>query len=120
MGNPDLEETLNLSIDFAKQDGLVPVVVQDVSTRRVLMVAYTNEKALQKTCQTGIATFYSRKRQVLWVKDSLRVTDVRVDCDQDALLYLVENIGENHCHTKDSRPSCFYRRINANDTLSHL
>ena len=120
MGNKALEETVTASIDFAKQGGFVPVVMQDVHTNEVVLVAYANQAALEKTQQTGYATFYSRQRQVLVTKGELEISEIRVDCDQDALLYLVNNKGTHSCHTNPSRPSCFYRRLNADNTLSYL
>jgi phosphoribosyl-AMP cyclohydrolase len=94
-------------------DGLIPVVVQDARTREVLMVAYANAEAVQKTRETGFAHYYSRSRKKLWKKGEesghvQRVQEIRVDCDEDCLLYLVEQEGAA-CHT--GYRSCFYRTI---------
>lgn len=98
-----------LNIDFQKGDGLVPVVIQDNTTLRVLMVGYMNEEAYFKTEQEGIVTFYSRSRQTLWTKGEtsgnyLRVVTIETDCDNDALLILAVPAGPV-CHT--GTWSCF-------------
>ena len=102
-----------IEIDFAKGNGLVPVIVQDVTTKEVLMLAYMNEESLQKTITSGFATYWSRSRQELWLKGETsghyqHVKDIRVDCDNDTLLLLVEQTGAA-CHTGHS--SCFYRNV---------
>ncbi len=93
--------------------GLIPAVVQDVHTHQVLMVAYMNEEALKRTLETGEAHFWSRSRQELWHKGATsgniqKVVEIRVDCDADTLLLLVEPAGPA-CHTGNT--SCFYRRF---------
>lgn len=95
--------------------GLVPVVVQDVSTGQVLMVAYMNAAALALTQSTGQAHFWSRSRQSLWHKGATsgnvqHVREIRVDCDADTLLLLVDPVGPA-CHTGEM--SCFYRPLGA-------
>ena len=90
-------------------NGLIPAVVQEVNTRTVLMVAWMNAEALQKTLETGETWFYSRSRQTLWNKgatsgNTQRVVRIAVDCDQDTLLVLVEQTGVA-CHTGNY--SCF-------------
>ena len=102
-----------IAIDFAKGNGLVPVIVQDVTTKEVLMLAYMNEESLQKTITSGFATYWSRSRQELWLKGETsghyqHVKDIRVDCDNDTLLLLVEQTGAA-CHT--GHYSCFYRNV---------
>ena len=102
-----------IEIDFMKGNGLVPVIVQDVTTKEVLMLAYMNEESLQKTITSGFATYWSRSRQELWLKGETsghyqHVKDVRVDCDNDTLLLLVEQTGAA-CHT--GHYSCFYRNV---------
>lgn len=102
-----------IEIDFAKGNGLVPVIVQDVTTKEVLMLAYMNEESLQKTITSGFATYWSRSRQELWLKGETsghyqHVKDIRVDCDNDTLLLLVEQTGAA-CHT--GYYSCFYRNV---------
>ena len=102
-----------IEIDFAKGNGLVPVIVQDETTKEVLMLAYMNEESLQKTITSGFATYWSRSRQELWLKGETsghyqHVKDIRVDCDNDTLLLLVEQTGAA-CHT--GHYSCFYRNV---------
>jgi phosphoribosyl-AMP cyclohydrolase / phosphoribosyl-ATP pyrophosphohydrolase len=93
--------------------GLVPVVAQEARTGMIRMVAWANREALEKTLATGDATFWSRSRQALWRKgessgNGLRVREVRVDCDADVVLYLVDADGPS-CHT--GATSCFYRMV---------
>jgi phosphoribosyl-AMP cyclohydrolase len=107
--NPDLLS----KVDFEKGGGLVPVVVQDASTKEVLMVAYANREALEETIKTGFAHYYSRSRGKLWKKgetsgNTQRVKEVRLDCDGDTLLYIVEQKGVA-CHT--GAYSCFFRTV---------
>jgi phosphoribosyl-AMP cyclohydrolase len=104
-------------VDQLKWDdqGLIPVIVQDVSTRQVLMLAYMNRTALMQTIDMGETVFWSRSRQSLWHKGETsgniqHVTELRVDCDGDTLLVLVEPAGPA-CHTGET--SCFYRPLNA-------
>ena len=92
---------------------LLPVVAQDADSGEVLMLAYASERALERTRETGLAHYYSRSRDELWQKGGSsghvqRVEEVRVDCDGDALLYLVEQEG-GACHT--GYESCFYRSV---------
>ena len=124
--NP-LEEGNELRLDFTKlqkiaQTGLpvLPVVVQDVDSKEVLVVAYSNQEAVEHSLKTGIATFWSTSRNELWIKgktsgDTLEVVEVRVNCEQNSLLYLVRMMGGGVCHTKDAegktRPTCYYRAI---------
>ncbi len=114
-----LEEGLELRVQFEKRGGLVPAIVQDYSSGEVLMLGYVNQEALDETLRSGYATFYSTSKKGLWKKgetsgDFLRILEIRTDCDQDALLYKVERVGKGACHTKDSsgetRTSCFYRK----------
>ncbi|MCS7141253.1 MAG: phosphoribosyl-AMP cyclohydrolase [Candidatus Nitrosocaldus sp.] len=99
-------------VDF-KSDGLVPVIVQDATSKDVLMLAYANREALQLTMQTGKAWFWSRSRKRLWMKGEESgnvqyVKDVLVDCDSDALIYMVESSGPA-CHTGNR--TCFHNRL---------
>jgi len=101
-----------IDIDYG-EDGLVPVVAQDAETGDVLMLAYADERAVRRTRETGYAHYHSRSRDETWKKGETsghtqRVSEVRVDCDADALLYLVEQEG-GACHT--GHRSCFYRTI---------
>jgi phosphoribosyl-AMP cyclohydrolase len=93
--------------------GLAPAVVQDAASGQVLMLAWVNAEALDKTMQTGLAHFWSRSRDELWLKGAtsgnfLHVVDVRIDCDADSLLYLVRPDGPA-CHT--GATTCFYRSL---------
>ena len=103
-----------MHLDFSKFDGLIPAVVQDYSSGRVLMVGYMNGEAFRRTVETGFATFYSRSRQKLWLKGEtsghrLVVKEISTDCDQDCLLVRVEPQGPGVCH--NGYESCFYRRL---------
>ena len=94
-------------------NGLVPTIVQDVNTNEVLMLAYMNAESLRLTVETGETWFWSRSRGELWHKGATsgnvqRVVEVRVDCDADTLLILVEPAGAA-CHTGER--SCFYRNL---------
>jgi phosphoribosyl-AMP cyclohydrolase len=109
----ELEEGQVFSPKF-DADGLVTCVVVDASTGEALMVAHMNAAALAKTIETGDAWFYSRSRRKLWKKGETsghvqHVVEMRVDCDQDALLLRVEQAGAGACHT--GRRSCFYRAV---------
>ena len=95
-------------------DGLVAVIAQDAVSGRVLMVAWANRDALAETAASGHAVYWSRSRRRLWRKGEesghrQKVTEVRLDCDGDAVLYAVEQTGGIACHT--GRESCFYRRL---------
>jgi len=99
-------------MDLKYQVGLIPAVIQDEASGKVLMLGYMNPEALEATLRTGFVTFYSRSRQKLWVKGEtsghkLLVREVRVDCDRDALLVRVELRGPGCCH--QGYESCFFR-----------
>jgi phosphoribosyl-AMP cyclohydrolase len=105
-----------MDLDFAKTDGLIPAIIQDHATGRVLMLGFMNEEAFRKTVETGFATFYSRSRKKLWLKGEtsghrLVVKEISTDCDQDALLLRVEALGPGVCH--NGYQSCFYRRLDS-------
>ncbi len=117
----ELEEGLQFTPQFDKRGGLLPVAVQDIETGQLLMLASINEEALQKTIKTGLATFWSTSRNKLWTKgetsgDALRVDNILIDCDQDALVYQVTLLGNGVCHTFNQqgnlRKACFYRKLN--------
>lgn len=98
------------SVNFEKRNGIIPVVVQDHKTKEVLMLAYVNEEALKKTNMTGNAWFWSTSRGKLWMKGEESgniqpVREIRMDCDLDAVLYLVES-NRPACHT--GQRSCFH------------
>lgn len=99
--------------DFEKMNGLIPVIVQEAGTGEVLMLAYMNEEALRKTLDTGLATYWSRSRNELWCKGETsghyqHVKEIRIDCDCDTILLIVEQDGAA-CHTGNH--SCFYRDL---------
>ena len=114
MSKSDLDETLDLSLTF-DASGLIPAIVCDNLTNEVLMFAWMNAEALQKTQYSGLAHFYSRSRKALWLKgqtsgETFAVDEIRVDCDQDVLQLRVTAQGKgNACHT--GRRSCFYRKL---------
>lgn len=94
------------------EKGLVCAIAQDAETKRVLMVAWMNAEALQKTAETGFAHYYSRSRQKQWMKGeesghTQQVHELRLDCDGDAVVMLIKQNGGMACHT--GRESCFYR-----------
>ena len=111
-----LDQVSVMDLKSLKYDdkGLVPVVVQDAKTKEVLMLAYANEEALKKTIETGFAHYWSRSREKLWKKGESsgnlqKVVEIKIDCDCDSILYIVEQKG-HACHTGNY--SCFYRRLN--------
>ncbi len=100
-------------IDFLKNGSLVPVVVQDERTKDVLMVAYADADAIEKTIKSGYAHYYSRSRRKLWKKGETsgnlqKVKKILLDCDGDTILYVVEQEGVA-CHT--GKWSCFFRTV---------
>lgn len=103
-----------MELAFEKLGGLIPGIVQDHRTGEVLMLGYLNPDALAQTQRTGEVHFFSRSRNRLWKKGEssghvLRVREVRLDCDADALLFLVEPVGPGVCH--EGYRSCFYRQM---------
>jgi phosphoribosyl-AMP cyclohydrolase len=103
-----------VELAFDKLGGLIPGVVQDHQTGEVLMLGYLNPDALEQTQRTGEVHFFSRSRNRLWKKGEtsghvLRVREVRLDCDSDALLLLVEALGPGVCH--EGYHSCFFRQL---------
>lgn len=103
------------------REGLAPVIVQEVNTGQVLMLAWMNREALSRTLALGEAVYWSRSRGRLWRKGETsghvqKIRDIRLDCDNDALLLKVEQIGEIACHT--GRASCFFQRLEHGDWRS--
>lgn len=103
-----------MELAFEKLGGLIPGVVQDHRTGEVLMLGYLNSDALEETQRTGEVHFFSRSRNRLWKKGEtsghvLRVREVRVDCDADALVLIVEAVGPGVCH--EGYRSCFFRSL---------
>jgi phosphoribosyl-ATP pyrophosphohydrolase/phosphoribosyl-AMP cyclohydrolase len=106
-------------VDFEKNGGLVPVIVQDADTNEVLMLAYMNEEALKLTQETGYAHYFSRSRNKLWKKGessghTQEVKDIFIDCDNDTVLLKVKQNGVA-CHT--GRKSCFFTKLNTNEIV---
>ncbi len=106
------DETSDLRPKF-NADGLIAAIAQDIDTHEVLMLAWMNEAALRATLETGRATYWSRSRGALWIKGETSghtqdVVEIRIDCDQDAVVMKVRQTG-GACHT--GRTSCFYRTI---------
>ena len=124
--NP-IEEGTDLSLDFRKLQkvaetgqALLPVVLQNADTHEVLFVAYANEEALKESLRTRRAVLWSTSRNELWRKgessgDVLQLQEIRVNCEQNSLLYRVRLGGGGACHTLDAagttRRSCYYRRV---------
>jgi len=107
-----------MMLDFAKGNGLIPVVIQDDDTNEVLMLGYMNEESLRLTVESGQVWFYSRSGQQLWHKGAtsgsfLNVRSILVDCDDDSLLIRVQPMGPV-CHTGER--SCFHRPLDALDS----
>jgi phosphoribosyl-AMP cyclohydrolase len=103
-----------MDLDFKKLDGLVPAVIQDAGTDEVLMLGFMNAEAYAATQASGEVTFFSRSRNKLWRKGEqsghvLRVREIRVDCDVDALLVRVDAVGPGVCH--EGYRSCFFRKL---------
>lgn len=108
-GAVSLKDAFIANLDFEKQKGLIPTIVQDVDTKQVLMLAYSNRESLEKTFDTGLATYFSRSRNELWTKgltsgNTQNFVTARFDCDKDAILFYVKQSG-NACHL--DRYSCF-------------
>ena len=112
-----------MEIAFEKSGGLVPAIIQDGRTGEVLMLGFMNADALAETQRTREAVFFSRSRQRLWKKGEssghvLRVLEMRVDCDADALLLRVEPVGPGVCH--EGYCSCFFRQVEENGSVRTL
>lgn len=130
----ELEEGSALTLDFTKLkkvagcgEDVLPAIAQDVDTGEVLIVGYANRKALDTALETGLATFWSTSRGELWIKgktsgDTLQLVEVRVNCEQNSLLYRVRLEGQGACHTKGAdgraRLGCYYRKITPEGTLA--
>ena len=133
MDHHELENGIELSLDFKKLakvaacgEDLIPAVAQDANTGEVLIVGYANELALNTTFEQGMATFWSSSRNELWIKgktsgDYLEIVEVRVNCEQNSVLYRVHPKGQGACHVKDeqgvARKGCYYRVIGEDKKL---
>jgi phosphoribosyl-AMP cyclohydrolase len=105
-----------MELDFDKEGGLIPAIVQDDTNGEILMLGFMNREAYNLTCKTGYVTFFSRSRQKLWTKgetsgQKLILREIRTDCDLDALLVRVELAGGAVCH--EGYRSCFFRRLDS-------
>ena len=118
-----LERGIELQLQFDKRGGLLPVVVQEFVSGQILMLGYTNQEAFNQTVSTRQATFWSTSRNKLWTKgetsgDYLKIMDILIDCDQDAIVYQVKLAGDGACHTIGKngrhRKTCFYRAYDSN------
>lgn len=125
---------MELKLDFTKlrkiatgPEDVIPAVAQDVDSGEVIIVGYVNELALKTAFEEKKATFWSTSRNELWIKgktsgDFLELIEVRVNCEQNSILYLVKLAGKGSCHTKDenglTRHGCYYRKVNADGSLS--
>jgi phosphoribosyl-AMP cyclohydrolase len=126
----DKEYTNELQLDFGVDGNmLIPVVTQDYYSRDVLILAYVNKQAFEETIRSGYATYFSRSRREIWKKgqtsgDFLKVEEIRVNCEQNSLLYLVKPEGRGACHAKknDGKPhtTCYYRRVLPGGLLAFL
>jgi phosphoribosyl-AMP cyclohydrolase len=132
----ELEEGTTVSLDFAKlqkiserRQHVVPVVLQHADTKEVLYLAYANELALAESLKTRRAVLWSTSRNELWRKgessgDVLELVDVRINCEQNSLLYVVRPVKKGCCHTKDARgetrETCYYRRLESAEAAAFL
>jgi phosphoribosyl-AMP cyclohydrolase len=103
-----------IELDFEKTGGLIPAIAQDAASGEVLMLAYINQDAWQKTLETGEAHYWSRSRQELWHKGGTSgnvqvIKEILVDCDDDTVVYKVEQIGGAACHT--GHVTCFHKKV---------
>ena len=106
-----------MELDFEKEGGLIPVIVQDDKNGEILMLGFMNKEALELTQKTGFVTFFSRSRKKLWTKgessgQKLLLREMRVDCDLDAVLVRAELEGGAVCH--EGYRSCFFRKLEPN------
>lgn len=136
MDHHELENGTTLALDFKKLakvaacgEDLIPAVAQDADTGEVLIVGYANQLALDSTLQEGMATFWSSSRNELWIKgktsgDYLEIVEVRVNCEQNSVLYRVRPKGQGACHVRDekgkARKGCYYRKISNSKSLGFL
>jgi phosphoribosyl-AMP cyclohydrolase len=110
-----------IDLDFQKGNGLLPVIVQDYRSGKVLMLAYVNKASWLRTLETGEAHYWSRSRQEIWHKGGTSghiqiIKEILVDCDEDTALFRVEQVGGAACHT--GHVSCFYRKLGQSGELT--
>ena len=110
-----------VKLDFSKSaDGLIPAIAQDYQTGEILMMAYINQESWEYSLATGNATYYSRSRKKLWKKGETsgnvqKIKEIFVDCDEDTVIFKVEQIGGVACHT--GHKSCFYRKVDGENLI---
>lgn len=124
------EETLSNLLDFTKlkkigalECEVIPCAVQDAENNEIINIAYVNQQALKYTLEHKVAAFWSTSRNELWVKgatsgDYLDLVDVRINCEQNSLVYRVKLREKASCHT--GRHGCYYRKVESMDELSHI
>ena len=133
MTHEELEQGNVLELDFTKlrkvascDADVLPAIAQDAHTGEVLIVGYANQLALDTARECGMATFWSTSRNELWVKgktsgDYLKIEEIRVNCEQNSILYKVTPAGKGACHTKNeagvARSGCYYRRLLADGSM---
>ncbi len=110
-----------IELDFSKGNGLIPAIAQDYKTGKVLMMAYINKESWARCLDTGEVHYWSRSRQELWHKgvqsgNVQKIKEIFVDCDDDTVLFMVEQIGGAACHT--GYESCFYRKLNKDGSFT--
>jgi len=136
MTHEELEEGAMLKLDFTKlrkvascEADVLPAIAQDAKTGEVLIVGYATQLALDTALETGMATFWSTSRNELWIKgktsgDYLKIEEIRVNCEQNSILYQVTPAGKGACHTKNKdgidRSGCYYRRLKEDGKLEFV
>lgn len=136
MTHEELEQGSLLELDFTKLRkvancgaDVLPAIAQDSKTGEVLIVGYANSLAMETARECGMATFWSTSRNELWIKgktsgDFLKIDDIRVNCEQNSILYLVTPAGKGACHTKNkdgiARSGCYYRRLKKDGSLEFV
>jgi phosphoribosyl-AMP cyclohydrolase len=136
MTHEELEQGSVLNLDFTKLSkvancgaDVLPAIAQDATTGEVLIVGYANQLALDTARECGMATFWSTSRNELWIKgktsgDYLKIEDIRVNCEQNSILYRVTPAGKGACHTKNkdgvARSGCYYRRLDESGSLEFV
>lgn len=136
MTHEELEQGSVLELDFTKLRkvancgaDVLPAIAQDATTGEVLIVGYANQLALDTARETGMATFWSTSRNELWIKgktsgDYLKLEEIRVNCEQNSILYRVTPAGKGACHTKNqagvARSGCYYRRLTDSGALEFV
>ena len=136
MTHEELEEGATLDLDFTKlrkvarcDASVLPAIAQDATTGEVLILGYVNDLALKTARESGMATFWSTSRNELWIKgktsgDFLKIEEIRVNCEQNSILYRVIPMGKGACHTKNkagkARSGCYYRRLKDDGSLEFV